>query len=264
MNKDQPMNNKIFTRLLAGLLLSLLFLSACSSSQPADPNAKTDARKAAESNTQLGLEYMNRGQLEVSMGKLKKAINDDPTYAPAHTVLAVLYERLGEQQLAGKHYYKAVQADASGGDVNNNYGVFLCKNGQAKEAITYFLKALDDPFYISPAVALANAGSCAMNNDMLEDADSYLRRALKYDPRFPDALLSLATLNYQQENYLGSRAFLQRYESVAPQTAISLFLGYEIETALRDTKTAKQYLSLLNSKFPESREAEEARRIVRP
>ena len=258
------MNKNSINSLLAGLLLILMFLSACSSSQPADPNAKTDGRKAAESNTQLGLEYMNRGQLEVSMGKLKKAINDDPSYAPAHTVLAVLYERLGEQQLAGKHYLKAVQADPGGGDVNNNYGVFLCKNGNEQEAITHFLTALDDPFYISPAVALANAGSCAMNNDMLEDADSYLRKALKYDPGFPDALLSLATLNYRQENHLGARAFLQRYESVAAQTAKSIFLGYEIETALRDNKTARQYLSLLNSKFPESKEAEEARKLIRP
>jgi len=258
------MNKKSFTSLLAGLLLSLIFLNACSSSQPSDPNAKTDARKAAESNTQLGLEYMNRGQLEVSMGKLKKAINDDPNYAPAHTVMAVLYERLGEQEFAGKHYYKAVQADASDGDVNNNYGVFLCKTGKEKEAIPYFMKALDDPFYISPVVALANAGSCSMNSGKLEDADNYLRRALKYDPRFPDALLSLASLNYQQQNYLGSRAFLQRYEAAAQQTEKSLFLGYEIETALRDNKTARQYLSLLNSKFPESREAQKARRIVRP
>jgi len=258
------MNKKAFKTLLAGLLLSLMLLSGCSSSQPVDPDAKTDARKAAESNTQLGLEYMNRGQLEVSLGKLKKAVKDDPTYAPGHTVLAVLYERLGESQLAGKHYQKAYEADPTSGDVNNNYGVYLCNTGKQQEAIPHFLKALDDPFYSTPAVALTNAGSCAMNSDLLADADTYIRNALKYDPKFPDALLSMANLKYQQDNNLGARAFLQRYEAVAPQTPASLFLGYEIETALRDDKTAGQYLSLLNSSFPESKEAEEARRIVRP
>jgi len=258
------MNKKPHKALLAGLLLSLMLLSGCSSSQPVDADKKTDARKAAESNTQLGLEYMNRGQLEVALGKLKKAVKDDPAYAPGHTVLAVLYERLGELQLAGKHYQKALQADPTSGDVNNNYGVYLCKTGQGKEAIPYFLKALDDPFYSTPAVALANAGSCAMNKDELADADTYLRNALKYDPQFPDALLSMANLEYRQNNNLGARAFLQRYEAVALQTPKSLFLGYEIETALQDDKTARQYLSLLNSKFPESKEAEEARRIVRP
>lgn len=263
MNK-KPKNNGYIYKLLAGLLLSLMLLNACSSSQRTNPNSKTDARKAAESNTQLGLEYMNRGQLEVSLGKLKKAIYDDPTYAPAHTVIAVLYERLGEKQLAGKHYYKAVKADPSDGDVNNNYGVYLCTTGKEQEAIGHFLKALDDPFYATPAAALTNAGSCVMRSDSLEGAEEYLRRALKYNPRFPDALLSLAILNHRQSNDLGSRAFLQRYEAVAPQTAESLFLGYEIETALQDNKTARQYRSLLNGKFPHSREAEEARGIVRP
>lgn len=258
------MNNKPLKALLGGLLLSLMLLSGCSSSQPDDSDAKTNARKSAESNTQLGLEYMNRGQLEVSLGKLKKAVKDDPTYAPGHTVLAVLYERLGETEMAGKSYQKAVQAAPENGDVNNNYGVYLCKTGKEKQAISHFLKALDDPFYRSPTAAMANAGACAMSTGELDEADDYLRTALKYDPRFPDALLSMANLKFRQNNNLGARAFLQRYEAVAPQTSASLFLGYEIETALRDDKTARQYLSLLNSKFPDSKEAGKARRIVRP
>lgn len=257
------MNKKACKTLLAGLLLGLLLLGGCSSSQPVDPDAKTDARKAAESNTQLGLEYMNRGQLEVALGKLKKAVRDDPGYAPGHTVLAVLYERLGETQLAGKYYKKAFDADPTSGDVNNNYAVYLCKAGKQQEAIEHFLKALDDPFYSTPAVALTNAGSCAMNSDMLADADTYIRNALKYDPKFPDALLSMANLKYRQDSNLGARAFLQRYEAVAPQSSESLFLGYEIETALRDDKTARQYLALLNGKFPESKEAREVRSIIR-
>ena len=258
------MNRIPLNALLAGLVLCLLLLSGCVTSQPVDPDAKTDARKAAESNTQLGLEYMNRGQLEVALGKLKKAIKDDPDYAPGHTVLAILYERLGEYELAGKHYLLAVRADPKSGDVNNNYGIYLCQTGKEQEAISHLLKALDDPFYSSPEVALTNAGSCAMRNDKLADADKYLRSALKYAPKFPDALLSMAELNYQQNNHLGSRAFLQRFEAVTVQTAESLFLGYEIETALRDEKSARQYLSLLKSKFPESKEADKARRINRP
>ncbi len=257
------MNKIPFSTLLAGLLLLLIALSGCAAKQPVDPDAKTATRKAAESNTQLGLEYMNRGQFEVALGKLKKAVKDDPDYAPGHTVLAILYERIGEFELAGPHYVKAVQADPVSGGVNNNYGVYLCKTGKPQEAITYMLKALDDPFYSSPAVALANAGSCAMKNGMLAEADDYLRRALAHDAKFPDALLSMADLNHQQKNYLRSRAFLQRFEAATAQTAESLFLGYEIETALLNDKMARRYLSLLNSNFPASKEAKEARRINR-
>lgn len=250
-------------QLLAVLLLCLSLLSACVSSQPVNPDAKTDARKAAESNTQLGLEYMNRGQMEVALGKLKKAVREDPGYAPGHTVIAVLYQRLGEDALAGKHYQLAVEADPKNGDVNNNYGIHLCQAGKYQQAIPHFLKALDDPFYRSPAVALTNAGSCALRNNKLDDADNYLRRALQYDAKFPDALLSMANLNQRQQNHLRARAFLQRFEAATARTAESLLLGYKIETSLSDAKMARQYLSWLNSNFPESKEAEQARRITR-
>jgi len=249
--------------LIGGLLLYLLLLSGCVTNQPINPDAKTAGRKAAEDNTQLGVEYMKRGQLEVALGKLKKAVKDDPGYAPGHTVLAVLYTRLGESELAATHYKEALQADPTNGDVNNNYGTYLCQTGKQQEAIRHFMKALDDPFYGSPAVALTNAATCAMGNDKLADAENYLRSALKYDPKFPDALLAMARLNYQQKDYLRSRAFLQRFEATTAQTAESLFIGYQIETALRDEKTARQYRSLLNSNFPDSKEAKEVRRINR-
>lgn len=257
------MNKLSLNTFMPGLLSCLLLLGACATSSKPDPDRKTDERKAAEDNTALGLEYMRRGQYEVSMGKLKKAIREDPGYAPGHTVLAILYERIGEDEFAGKHYEKAVKADPKNGDVNNNYGVYLCKTGREKDAIHYFHKALEDPFYATPAAALTNAGTCEIEAGNLDEADGYLRAALKYNQTFPGALLAMADLNYQQGDFLRSRAFMQRFEATALQTAENLFLAYKIEIALRDDKMARKYLSLLNSNFPQSKEAEEARSIKR-
>jgi len=244
------------------LLFSVLILvSACASQQADDSYEKSQNRKAAESNTSLGLEYMNRGQYEVALGKLKKAIKADPGYAPGQTVLAVLYERIGEMDLAGKHYHKAYEADPTNGDVNNNYGTYLCKTGKEDKAIEHFLAALDDPFYNSPSVALTNAGSCALGKGDLVAANDYLRRALKIEPEFPDALMAMVRLNYEQQNYLKSRAFLQRYEAVASHDAASLLLAYKIETASGDSKAANKYKRTLEATFPKSDQAAEARRI---
>jgi len=131
MNKPAPISFWPHKALLSKsvhwlLLVSVIFLiSACASQQNQDPDSDdvSNKRKAAVSNTALGLEYMNRGQYEVALGKLKKATREDPTYAPGHTVLAALYEQIGEQEFAGKHYKKAYEADPKNGDVNNNYGV---------------------------------------------------------------------------------------------------------------------------------------------
>jgi len=239
----------------------LVFISGCASTQSTNELEKSEDQKAAESNTSLGLEYMNRGQYEVALGKLKKAVRADPEYAPGQTVLAVLYERIGEDELAGKHYKLAYEADPGDGDVNNNYGVYLCKKGKQSQALSHLERALDDPFYSSPAVALTNAGSCALSNDDLVEADKYLRRALKIDPEFPDALMNMAKLNFAQQNYLLSRAFLQRYEAVAQPAPESLLLGFKIETAAGDSRAANKYKLALETNYSESDQAAEVRRI---
>ena len=246
---------------IMALLAGFLLLSACASQQTDVSNSENKQRKAAESNTSLGLEYMNRGQYEVALGKLKKAVKDDPGYAPAHTVMAVLYERIGESDLAGQQYREAYEADPTDGDVNNNYGVYLCQSSENNKAIDYFLRALDDPFYSSPSVALANAGSCELRRGHVAEAEGFLRRSLKIEPEFSDALVSMAQLNYEQENYLSARAFMQRYEAVANPGAASLLLGYKIETASGDGKSAYKYKLALEYSFPNSDQAAEVRKV---
>jgi type IV pilus assembly protein PilF len=236
-------------------------LGGCASQQERDPYDETNTQKAVESNTALGLEYMNRGQYEVALGKLKKAVREDPNYAPAQTVLAVLYEQLGEQELAGRHYKRAYEAAPADVDVNNNYGVYLCKTGKEKQAIEHILLALDDPFYATPAIALTNAGSCALGAGNLEEADGYLRRALKIEQELPDALLNMARLSYEQKKFLTARAFMQRYEASASHSPDTLLLAYRIETASGNSKAATTYKLMLESNFPESDQAAEVRRL---
>ena len=263
MNKPAPRKPEPKSSGIRSLVLFavLVIIGGCASGQPDDSTDENNSRKAVESNTSLGLEYMNRGQYEVALGKLKKAIREDPDYAPAHTVIAILYNRIGEMELAGEHYKKAYEADPENGDVNNNYGVYLCKTGKPEEAIDHFLIAIDDPFYVSPPVALTNAGSCALGTGDPDAAEGYLRRALKLEPEFPDALMTMARLNFEEQNYLKSRAFMQRYEAVASHSAESLLLAYKIESASRDNRSANKYKLTLETNFPESDQTAEVRRI---
>lgn len=249
----------IFQR-TAVLILAFMLVSCASTGNRNEPDAD---RRTAELNTQLGQGYMNRGEYEIALDKLKKAIQADDDYAPAHTLLAVLYEQIGEADLAGEHYRDAVRADPEDGDVNNNYGAFLCRSGRARDAEKYFLKTLDDPFYKTPEVAMANAGSCALETGHMDKAESYLRQSLGYEPGFADALLMLAALKYDQGTYLAARGFLQRYEASGPVIAESLMTGYRIETSLNNPTDARRYADRVLEQFPNTHQAEEIRGIRR-
>jgi type IV pilus assembly protein PilF len=234
---------------LIGLICAALLLAACSSTPQKSEDSK---RKAAETNTALGQEYMNRGQYEISLEKLKRAVAYDNTYAPAHTMLAVLYETIGQTEDAEKEYRKAVEYDPKNGDVNNNYGAFLCGIGKREEAEKYFLVAINDPFYKTPEVAQSNAGACALARGDLDKAEAFLRQSLQHDDKLGAALLPMAEVSYRKGSYLKARGFLQRYEAVADKTAESLALGVRIETKLGDKEAAQRYRSELSEQDPGS------------
>jgi type IV pilus assembly protein PilF len=237
----------------------MLLAQGCSAPSAKKTDEPSKARRAAETNTALGRQYMDRGQNEIALEKLKRAVANDKTYAPAHTMLGVLYESLGMDEDAGKEYRLAVTYDPEDGDVNNNYAAFLCSIGKGKEAQKYFETAFKDPFYATPQVAYANAGLCALGMNDLDKAERYLRQSLEYNVEISTALLAMSNLDYRKGEYLNARAFLQRYESAEQVTAASLLLGYQIEKALGDEKASEKYRRQLMDQFPSSTEATQAR-----
>ena len=239
------------------LLVLILFLTACTTSDSKDEESNN--RKVAETNTSLGQGYMQREQYEIAMEKLKRAIASDVSYAPAHTVLAVLYETIGELDLAEQEYLAAVKYDPRDGDINNNYGAFLCRTGKGKDAEQYFQTAVKDPFYQTPEVAYTNAGNCMLEQGYLDKAETFLRQSLEYNEKLPLTLISMADVSYQTGKYLRARAFLQRYGSVGAWDEDSLLLGYRIESKLGDAESAKRYRLELLDNFPNSSQAGQVR-----
>lgn len=240
----------MLSRLATPMMCAIVMASmaACVST---GPESQEESRKAAKTNTELGQQYLQRGQYEIALEKLRRAIAQDKTYAPAHTVLAFLYEQIGEDDLAEGEYHAAVRYDPDDGSTNNNYAAFLCARGKAREAEPYFAKALKDPFYDTPELALSNAGICELGAGNLDKAEKFLRQSLEYDQNLPASLLALGKLHYQRGDYFRARAFLQRYEAVADQNGESLDLGYRIETELGDREAAQAYMDELARDYPE-------------
>src|SRR5690606_9285162 len=151
----------------------------------------------------------------------------DPKSVHANTMLGVLNERIQRPELAEKFYRRAVQLSPEDGEVNNNLGAFLCGAGRPAEADSWFRKALDDPYYKSPTVALANAGVCAQKAGDLGRAEDYFRRVLEFQPQNAVALYELSRLNLERGDNMRARAFQQRLES-AGDLPEALELGAEI------------------------------------
>ena len=234
-----------------------VFLTACQSNGGVRVrDSKAEKRQdAAQIRVELGQRYMQQGKLELALENLQKALQYDDNYADAHTVIAVLYERIGNVEEAGKHYKRAVELAPKSGDTNNNYGQFLCAEGRYDEAQKYYAQAMRDPFYKTPAVLYANAGVCLVDHGgglRLDDAQLDFRRALEVDPNNALALYYLAKLLYLKNDFFHARAFIQSFDALGHPDPAALLLARNIEVKLGHADAARSYAERLRKDFPDS------------
>ncbi len=215
-------------------------------------DAEPNPARAAEINVGLGRGYMSQGKNEIALQKFRRALELAPNMPIAHTAIAVLYERIGDDESAGKHYQRAADLDKKSGVMNNNYATWLCRHRRFKEADRRFAIAIADPFYETPSVALGNRAQCALMSGNLGDAEASLEQALQLDPKNSVALLAMADVQYRRKQYFRARAFVQRYETAQTPSPDSLMLALQIEQALGNTGTANEYRTRLRREFPQS------------
>lgn len=246
------------------VLLAVLLVAGCAGPQAREHEQRL--RQAAQYNVQLGVNYLRSNELKLANDKLEKALKQAPDLAEAHNAYAILQERLGQHDKAEKHYRKAVELDPEDSEAHTNFGAFLCQQGRYEEAEEEFRRALDNPLNPRPEAALTKAGSCALRVPDQDKAERYFRQALQRNPEFLPALYEMARLSYEQQRYLQTRAFLQRYEAALEKAAKRnpqiptttpqvLWLCIQTERTMGNGMAAAACAERLKREFPDSREA---------
>ena len=242
---------KCLTQVMHGLLLVSL-VSACATEVQRQQQARE--HKAAKINVRLGIEYLNRGDLELANMKLERALRQDPELAEAHWSYALLQRRLGKSKLADQHFREALSLDPQDSRAHNNYAVFLCEQGRFEEAQEQFMKAAGNPLYPEPESAYTRAGKCVLRIPDTKSAETYFRKALRLNPKYRSALFQMSKLMFKAGHYLKARGYVQRLEQVSQHTAESLWISYQTERRLGDLGKANVYARRMKHKFPQSRE----------
>jgi type IV pilus assembly protein PilF len=239
------------------LLVASVFMVACTGGQENLKEKKNarDLKRASEINVQLAVGYLKREQYKVSKEKLDKAINQDPTNVDAYTTMAFLMMQLNEMSEAENYYLEALDIKGKNPELRNNYGTYLCKVGRIDEAVEEFRLAYTNPFYDTPYLAYSNAGTCLLQAGDYKKSETFLRKALRKQPKLSGALLSMAELGVKTKKYLMARAYSQRYHAINAPSARSLWLQVQAERALGATEHYRKYAKQILSDFPDSDEA---------
>ena len=241
------MNTKIITiKKLTTFLILLLSLTACSSNKSKPTPKKSEA---ASYNARLGAEYTRKGRLNLANEKLLKALDQNPDSVEANHYYALLQQKLGLNKTAETYFRKAISISPNDPQLLNNYGSYLCQNGQYQSASQHFMAAIKDPLYTTPEFAYTNAGICIKKSGDVITAEKYFRKSLALKPNFASALYQMAKIKFEQGDYTRAQAFLQRYHERNPQVVESLSLCVQINSRLGDLNAAGQCKRKLAGRF---------------
>ena len=235
----------------AAFLLGLALAAFCAASA-ADPARSSSLEQAAKLNAELGIAYLQRGDIGVAQQKIDRALAENQNDPDVQTAAGLLYERIGEMDRAERHYLQAMRADAKDPNRQNNYAVFLCRRGSADKGHKLLEEVARNPRYATPEVALTNAGVCARSANKLDLAERDFKQALVLKATYPDALLQLADLCFTRGDLIDARAYLGRVMANVTPTADALLLGYKIERQAGDNAAAEDYAAHLRRDVPQA------------
>ncbi len=241
-------------RVCLAALFTLIYLSlaACST---LDTGAATSDEKAkistAKINVRLGIAYLEMNNVQRAKQKLLLALTQAPHIPEPWYAMGYFLETTGNKEEAQEYYVKAIKIAPSRGDVQNNFGTFLCRQGRYEDSIQHFMLAVKDPDYISPADAYENAGMCALKIPNHPLADQYFALALKQDPNRPISYLNLAEMDYKKGDMTSARKNLNHFDAISPPNTRSLTLASKIaQSFLGETTTSKNTYSIEDFQLP--------------
>jgi type IV pilus assembly protein PilF len=238
-------------RLLAPGVLALLALAACAGTA----QKTTRNHDAAADNVQLGLRYMEQGDLQLAKIKLDTALKQDPGSADVHSARGTLFARLGDPDKADAEFRTALRDAPHDPDVQNNYGAYLCGNGHIDDGVKRFLEAAHNPLYRTPQAAYVNAGVCLRTARRYEEATANFKQALSLLPNYAEAAFQLATLQFERGDLAAARAGIDGFVGTYDATPDLLLLGVRVTRAQHDPIAAQRYARRLQLDFPGSQQA---------
>jgi type IV pilus assembly protein PilF len=255
MNRQAPAG-------LLPVLAACVLLAACAGKGLRNGDATGDlgangTESPGDLYVKLAVEYLRKGQMEIAVRKAKKALEEDPSNAQAHNVMALIYQRLQQDQLAEKHFRQAIGLQPQDPYILNAYASYLCEQRRFAEAEGQYKKALANPLYPAPWIAMTNMGTCAQRKGDNVKAEDYYRKALRANPRFGPALAAIAEMEYSRGHYTSARTHLTSYFQVAQPTPRVLLLAVRVERKLGSRKRASAYAQLLRKSFPDSPEIQQ-------
>ena len=246
-----------------------LWLTACAQPQASahldtlttpPPDA---VRQRAARRLGLATAYFEQGQTTVAQQEVRAALQIDPNYAEAYSLLGLIHQRDNAPALAEQSFQQALQLAALSSlrtnelaSVQHNYGWFLCEQHDFARAQTQFARALSHAAYTAAAKTWTTSALCQLRAGQRVEARNSFQQALVLEPNNALVRYQLAALDWQDGNPQRAQATLSPLNASAQASPESLWLGIQLARALAQSPQMQQLGQQLSQRYPQSTQAQ--------
>ena len=241
---------------VAALLTAAALLGGCVAVAPdGTPRGQEpagDPERLAQVRLALAAEYLGRGQPEIALTEVRRALAARPEMPEAHALQGVIQARLGDARQADESF---LRLNPRSGETLHQYGWFLCQERRWDDAQVMFERALAQPQYRNAMETLFWQGVCHARAGRWEPAERALSRSYELDPGNPVTAYNLSEVLLQRGELDRARFYVRRINSQPAQvTAQSLWLAARIEHRAGNHEGLRDLGRQLRERFPQSTE----------
>ena len=241
---------------LATFILCLLLTACASDSSTNEPPAGVTA-EVVQRQLDLGIGYLRNGDYHRAKDKLNRALEIDPKNAAVHATFGLLFQLEGELKLAEKYFRNAIRFDPESAQARNSYGAFLFSEKRYHEAIEQLSRAADNRFYPNRPTVFENLGVAYLRVGDKEGAEYSFSRAVQLNPEQARSLLELATIRFEQRNYVEARQLYSRHTRVSAKSPKTLLLCIKLARIFKNANEEASCGEALEGIYPTSPEYRE-------
>lgn len=220
-------------------------------------------RQRASRRLALATAYFEQGQTAVAQQEVRAALQIDPNYAEAYSLLGLIHQRDNAVALAEQSFEYALQLAAVPtvrsnelASVQHNYGWFLCQQNNFARAQTQFARALSQPAYLGAAKTWTTTALCQLRAGQRVEAHNSFAQALLLEPQNALVRYQLSLLDWQAGDLQRARATLLPLNASAQASPESLWLGIQLARALAQMSEMQQLAQQLTQRYPQSSQAQ--------
>lgn len=221
---------KVFALLTVGVLMTTLV------------SAQTEAEiEDAIRAFHRGKTLHQERQYEAAIREYRAALKLDQENPFLYNAMGLALAAVGNFREALRAFYAAIQLNPDLTDVYNNMGMVYSEMGEREKAFEAYGRAVRNPYYPTPEKALYNLGNLYLEDENLELAFAFFRRAIEKNAEFALAYRGLGNVLLKMKDVEGARRQFVNSIEIFEGDGESLFNLALIHQSRGETDRAREF-----------------------